>query len=180
MFFSFFPLAYLAKSEPGLAGFKTDSLGRMADSEASNEGFYVHKFIKRYQFLLIVPSKSLLVSIKYGTGSYNHCGSFKVTIFIQLMFTCFAATSGDTPFEEAPVTEKLAWSIRSEVGKDWRSLGVALGLESAFLDNIDTERAWKVLQKWMQKKGKEATMGILINALEEIERKDVVDKLHGT
>ena len=102
------------------------------------------------------------------------------------MFTCFAATSGDTPFEQAPVTEKLAWSICSEVGRDWRRLGVALGLESAFLDNIDTdikespERAWKVLQKWMQKKGKEATMGILINALEEIERKDVVDKLLGT
>ena len=91
------------------------------------------------------------------------------------MFTCFAAT-----------IEKLAWSICSEVGRDWRRLGVALGLESAFLDNIDTdikespERAWKVLQKWMQKKGKEATMGILINALGGIERKDVVDKLLGT
>ena len=85
------------------------------------------------------------------------------------MFTCFAAT-----------TEKLAWSICSEVGRDWRRLGVALGLESPFLDNIDTERAWKVLQKWMQKKGNEATMGILINALKEIERKDVVDKLLGT
>ena len=62
MFFSFFPLAYLAKSEPGLVGFKTDSLGRMADSEASNEGFYVHKFIKRYQFYsLSLPSRYLSV-----------------------------------------------------------------------------------------------------------------------
>ena len=62
MFFSFFPLAYLAKSEPGLVGFKTDSLGRMADSEASNEGFYVHKFIKRYQFhSLSLPSRYLLL-----------------------------------------------------------------------------------------------------------------------
>ena len=62
MFFSFFPLAYLAKSEPGLAGFKTDSLGQMADSEASNEGIYVHKFIKRYQFYsLSLPSRYLLV-----------------------------------------------------------------------------------------------------------------------
>ena len=60
--FSFFPLAYLAESEPGLAGFKTDSLGRMADSEASNEGFYVHKFIKRYQFYsLSLPSRYLLL-----------------------------------------------------------------------------------------------------------------------
>ena len=54
MFFSFFPLAYLAESEPGLAGFKTDPLGRMADSEASNEGFYVHKFIKRYHPFQVV------------------------------------------------------------------------------------------------------------------------------
>ena len=62
MFFSFFPLAYLAESEPGLAGFKTDSLGRMADSEANNEGFYVHKFIKQYQFYsLSLPSRYLLL-----------------------------------------------------------------------------------------------------------------------
>ena len=102
------------------------------------------------------------------------------------MFTCFAATSGDTPFEQAPVAENLKWSIDSEVGRDWRRLGEALGLESAFLDNIDTdfkespEKAWKVLQKWRQKKGTKATMGILINVLEKMERRDVVDKLHGT
>ena len=102
------------------------------------------------------------------------------------MFTCFAATSGDTPFEQAPVAENLKSSIDSEVGRDWRRLGEALGLESAFLDNIDTdfkespEKAWKVLQKWRQKKGTKATMGILINVLEKMERRDVVDKLHGT
>ena len=101
------------------------------------------------------------------------------------MFTCFAATSGDTPFEQAPVAENLKWSIDSEVGRDWKRLGEALGLESAFLDNIDTdfkespEKAHKVLQKWRQKNGKEATMGILINALDKIERRDVVDKLRG-
>ena len=62
----FFPLGNLAESEAGnsqnLTGFKTDSLGRMADSEASNEGFYVHKFIKRYQFYsLSLPSRYLLL-----------------------------------------------------------------------------------------------------------------------
>ena len=58
-----FPAANSAESEAGnnqnLTGLKTDSLGRMDDSEASNEGFYVHKFIKWYN------SKSLLVIIKY-------------------------------------------------------------------------------------------------------------------
>ena len=101
------------------------------------------------------------------------------------MFTCFAATSGDTPFEQAPVAENLKCSIDSEVGRDWRHLGKALGLESWLLNNIDTdfkespEKAREVLQKWRQKKGKEATMGILINALDKIERRDVVDKLRG-
>ena len=68
VFFPSFPLSYLAESEPGLAGFKTDSLGRMADSEASNEGFYVHKFIKRYQFYsLSLPSRYLLLlNVAFG------------------------------------------------------------------------------------------------------------------
>ena len=61
----FFPLGNLAESEAGniqnLTGFKTDSLGRMADSEASNEGFYVHKFIKRYQFYSISLSGRYLL-----------------------------------------------------------------------------------------------------------------------
>ena len=62
MFFSFFPLAYLAEAGPEIAGFKTDSLGLMTDSEASNEGFYVHKFIKRYQFYSSsLPSRYLLL-----------------------------------------------------------------------------------------------------------------------
>ena len=37
-----------------------------------------------------------------------------------------------------------------------------------------------MLRKWRQKNGKEATVGILRNALEKIERRDVVDKLLGT
>ena len=41
------------------------------------------------------------------------------------------------------------------------------------------EKARKVLLNWRQKIGKEATVGILINALKEIERKDVVEKLLG-
>ena len=48
-FIFFFPSANLAESEVGnnnnLTGFKSDSLGRMADSEASNEGFYVKQYV---------------------------------------------------------------------------------------------------------------------------------------
>ena len=62
LYFFFCPSANLAESNAGnnqnLTGFNTDSLGRMDDSEASNEGSYVHKFIKRYQFYsLSLPSR---------------------------------------------------------------------------------------------------------------------------
>ena len=98
------------------------------------------------------------------------------------MFTCFAVTFS----EQAPVADFLSWSICDDVGANWRDLGTVLELEPAILDNIDTdfkecrEKAWAVLRKWTQKNGKEATVGILINALEKIGRKDVVDKLRGT
>ncbi|CAH3147686.1 unnamed protein product [Pocillopora meandrina] len=95
----------------------------------------------------------------------------------------YDATSSDKPFEQAPVTEIHIWSIRVAVGAEWRHLGAVLGLESALMDNIDAdhsayrEKAWKVLQKWKQKEGNGATVGILINALEEIGRRDVIEKL---
>ena len=101
------------------------------------------------------------------------------------MFPCFVAPSCDIPFEQAPVTDILMQSICSDVGAYWRDLGTRLGLESAVMDNIETdikecrERAWKVLRKWKQKRGKGATVKILIDALKNIERKDVVEKLFG-
>ena len=73
--------------------------------------------------------------------------------------------------------------ICGEIGVNWRDLCAFLGFESALIDNIDVdysayrEKAWKVLQKWKQKEGNRATVGILIKALERIGRRDVVDKL---
>ena len=103
-----------------------------------------------------------------------------------MMFPCFAATFRDIPFEQAPVDEIHLWSICDDVGAKWRDLGTVLKLESAFMDNIETdfkecrEKARTMLRKWRQKNGKEATVGILRNALVKIERRDVVDKLLGT
>ena len=102
-----------------------------------------------------------------------------------MMFTCFAATSCDIPFKQAPVTEDHIRLICGEVVQDWRDLGIILGLDSASMDTIDAnhsdcrEVARKMLLKWKQKKGKEATVGILLIALEEIQRRDVVEKLLG-
>ena len=74
-------------------------------------------------------------------------------------------------------------SICGKVAVNWRDLGTVLGIASALMDKIEAdhsacrERAWKVLQKWKQKEGNGATVGILIIALEEIERRDVIEKL---
>ena len=98
-----------------------------------------------------------------------------------MMFTCFAATKE----EEAPVTEIQIFAICGAVGVDWRDLGTVLGITSDTMNDIDKvheecrEKARKVLLKWKQKKGKEATVEILLIALEQIERRDVVEKLDG-
>ena len=93
-----------------------------------------------------------------------------------MMFTCFTA-------KKAPVTENHIRLVCGEVVTDWRDLGIVLGLDTTSMDNINAdhsahrEKARKVLLQWKQKKGKGATVGILINALEEIERIDIAEKL---
>ncbi|CAH3147687.1 unnamed protein product [Pocillopora meandrina] len=93
------------------------------------------------------------------------------------------ATPSDIPFKKASVTEIQIFAICGAVGVDWRDLGTVLGIASDTMDDIDKvhqacrEKARKVLLKWKQKKGKEATVEILLIALEEIERRDVVEKL---
>ena len=72
----------LAESEVGdsqnLTGFNTDSLGRMSDSEASNEGYYVHKFIKRYQFYSLFPPSCYLLLINMTFGVIIITAPFKL------------------------------------------------------------------------------------------------------
>ena len=87
--------------------------------------------------------------------------------------------------EQAPVTEIQIFGICGAVGENWRDLGTVLGIESGTMHDINEthhacrERARKLLLKWKQKEGSEATVEILINALEQIERKDVIGKLRG-
>ena len=104
---------------------------------------------------------------------------------MQMMFICFAASSSDIPFEKTPVSDIQIWSICDEVGEQWRDLGTVLGIASSFMDSIEAdnrasrERARKLLRKWMTKEGKGATVGILIDALDEIGRIDAIEKLLG-
>ena len=102
-----------------------------------------------------------------------------------MMFTCFAATSSETPFEKTPVTEIQISQICGKVGEQWRELGKALRIAPALIVDIENghsecrERARKLLLDWIKKEGKRATIGILVNALEEIGKKDVVEKPGG-
>ena len=100
-----------------------------------------------------------------------------------MTFTCFAATAGGIRFEQAPATDNHLQSICGEVSARWRDLGAVLGLKPELMKDMDTdlsdcrERALKVLQKWRERDGNGATMGILLNALKRLDRKDVVVKL---
>lgn len=95
------------------------------------------------------------------------------------MFICFAATSGGISFEQVPVTEIHIQSICGEVGADWVSLGLALGLPSSLLYFIEIEYSTYREKTWEMLKERPLTVGILIDALENIGRKDVVEKLLG-
>ena len=101
------------------------------------------------------------------------------------MFTCFAATSRETPLEQTPVTEIQIIQICGEVGEKWRDLGTVLGIAPTSMDDIEREhsasreRARKLLLHWIDKEEKGTTIGILVNALETIGKKDVVKKLGG-
>lgn len=102
-----------------------------------------------------------------------------------MMFICFAATSSDMSFEQAPVNEIHICLICGRVGAKWRELGTALGLESALMDAIEDnhssyrEKARKVLHEWKKNKKSGATVGILIKALEKIQGEDIVKTLGG-
>ena len=102
-----------------------------------------------------------------------------------MMFTCFAATAGGKQFKQVPVAEIHIISICDDVGAEWRHLGTVLGLQSSFLDfneNVNCayyDKTWDMLQEWRRETGKGATLGILINALETIGKRDVAEKLRG-
>lgn len=95
-------------------------------------------------------------------------------------------TSNDTQWRQAIVTEIEILLIYKEVSKFWRDLGTLLKLRAADVDNIEQDnssnrdRAWNVMKRWLQRKGSDATLGILTDALEEIGMRSTVEKLVGT
>ncbi|XP_066297227.1 myosin-2 heavy chain-like [Branchiostoma lanceolatum] len=73
--------------------------------------------------------------------------------------------------------------IKENVTAEWKDLAVKLGLSWADVTNIegrnrdDKSRCWDALQEWRKRKGEEATIDVLMEALEDLELTSVVDGL---
>ena len=74
--------------------------------------------------------------------------------------------------------------VAKEITTDWKMLGRFLGLEHCAIEEIDRygyakykEKAHHVLRKWQKRSGENATKEVLIEALEDVQRKDIADDL---
>lgn len=76
-------------------------------------------------------------------------------------------------------------SICTDLKEDWKFLAAQLGLSFADIRNINAnsrkscEKVYEAVEKWFQREGIEETVGRLIDALENIDRKDAAQKLRG-
>ena len=84
-----------------------------------------------------------------------------------------------------PFTSYHLLEIMDDVGTCWEDLGQAFGIDLSKLKNLkddcpnNRERANEVLQIWMQKNGKDATVGCLASKLMQIKHKRIAEKLLG-
>lgn len=76
--------------------------------------------------------------------------------------------------------------IGEEVGSCLKEVGAILRVPTPAIENIESEppdsryeKAWKLLNKWKQQEGKDATVGKLVDALLEIKKKRIADELLG-
>ena len=78
------------------------------------------------------------------------------------------------------------FSILDDLGSCWKDLGRVLGLTEPQIHNIgeerncNKERATAVLQMWMDREANDATVGLLADSLEKINKKRIAEKLLGT
>ena len=87
--------------------------------------------------------------------------------------------------DTAQVPDFICQDLGKDINKDWKKLGRLLCISQAHLDNINLqnlsvrEKSIVMLNKWRQISGKEATIEVLTEALEEMGRKDLSDKVTG-
>lgn len=82
-------------------------------------------------------------------------------------------------------TLQLLQPLKEDLGTCWKNLGIALNLSDYQLHkiqedyNFNADKAFAVISLWREKEGISATMGHLVLALGEIERKDIAHRLIG-
>ena len=96
----------------------------------------------------------------------------------------YAATEEELSYKDGSPTEQeiddLAYRVLE--GGNWKQLGRALDLPDADLDQIDhdchflLEKSYQMLIKWMEREGSAATYGNLAKGLNEVGKKDLVQK----
>lgn len=87
--------------------------------------------------------------------------------------------------DAAQVPDDVCQDLADDISLDWKKLGRRLGISKAHLKNTAhenhdvCEQSIALLNKWRERAGEEATVGVLRKALIEIERKDLSDKVRG-
>ena len=91
-----------------------------------------------------------------------------------------------TGLENRPVSLKILVNLAKDPGIPWKKLGRHLGIPEDVLTSIDLEDQFveqknrAMLNMWRRKRGDEATVKVLREALENIGRSDLAEKVEGT
>ena len=95
-------------------------------------------------------------------------------------------TRGSTHTVMEQVSKDCVIALAVEVGKDWKRIGIVLGLGYRVVDRISQnyktdvwERAYRILREWQEQKGSQATCERLVEALshQTVRRLDLAEKV---
>ena len=98
---------------------------------------------------------------------------------------CFTYTAKNSKLWKKVPTELQLLPIMEDLGDRWLELGIALKLKKAALSNIgddyrySREKARAVLWAWLEQKGRDATIGRLAVAMNQIGKKSTAQTLLG-
>lgn len=102
-----------------------------------------------------------------------------------MQYVYFTYTAKYSKLNKTVATFHHLLPLKDDLGNCWRDLGIALNLSPVALGNIDADyrssihKANAMLGIWMEKEGRDATLGCLAVALREIEKNNILDKLIG-
>ena len=91
-----------------------------------------------------------------------------------------------TSLDNRPVSDTLLHDLVEELSTSWKMLGRRLGIPEGAITNIDmehrrvVEKGMGMFAEWKRRKGNDATVRILREALEKTGRRDLSEKVRGT